>query len=1005
MHVPHERAVYLFIWLIILFLTVFGYSQTDSTLANSYFANGENLNHKNAYDSAAVEFRTAGKLYETIANSTGNEKFWIKAIDSYLSAANSLQNISEYDTCKYLIEKSLAIGRNHIGENNLVVGKCYYHKALINKDLGNYRDADKELDISGTIYKSLPDVPVKTWGSWNNLKGVIKYYLTEFDLAIPFYEKALECYADPANPDSIRIANVYSNFGLVYYKKFEFDESIRFQQKALNIRRELFGENDISIGFSYNNLGIVYQSNGDFDKALHYHQMALDILIAHIGDNNIDAAGLLYNIALDEYELKKYEDALKNAQRSVNLRKAFLGNDHPDIAWSYVLIGTTLDQLGQPDAAIDTLNHAIRIFQKSIGKRNEFVAYAYSRLAKIYNNQNAYVSALETIQKGMDSHRKDDRVTHYLTNPSDDELPINGNLIQLLCAKTITLMALINNGNDANKPTDKLLELAFETANITIKKFNEFVYLNSDDQNSITELDQFFNLYPAGINAGLELYRKTGNQQYLIESYNFIKQSKYISLRKMLEESKARRFAGIPDSLLLVEKNLRRSLVKTRLEIDELTFEEKSEVNNTQLTELQNRLFALNLDHRNLINSFKNKYPKYYQLISPESDVPLTELQSQLSDDEAVIDYFYYDNTLFAAVITANDIQINKQTIDDTFDETIDKHFNALKHIDFEDYRNTGTALYNTLVYPLKNQLTGIRKLIIIPGGKLHYIPFESLLTNSAVDNGFSDLPYLLRDYQISYHYHSSLIKRNKTVSGFTQPVDFVGFAPVFTDGEDIQASSIIKSSIFEYLKGLLDYRSVTVDGKSFVGLPYSAIEIRKIHQLFVDQKLKTTIFLNNESTEAQFVSIARQANIIHIATHGLINANNPSLSGLLFYDVTDTTSIDDGIFRSDEAFNLNLNADLLVMSSCESGIGKLKKGEGMIALTRGFLYAGARNIIHSLWKVNDKHTSELMVELYNNILNGQDYGEALHNAKLKLIAGERTAFPASWSSFVLIGR
>lgn len=305
----------------------------------------------------------------------------------------------------------------------------------------------------------------------------------------------------------------------------------------------------------------------------------------------------------------------------------------------------------------------------------------------------------------------------------------------------------------------------------------------------------------------------------------------------------------------------------------------------------------------------------------------------------------------------------------------------------------------------MKNQLTGIRKLIIIPGGKLHYIPFESLLTNSAVDNGFSDLPYLLRDYQISYHYHSSLIKRNKTVSGFTQPVDFVGFAPVFTDGEDIQASSIIKSSIFEYLKGLLDYRSVTVDGKSFVGLPYSAIEIRKIHQLFVDQKLKTTIFLNNESTEAQFVSIARQANIIHIATHGLINANNPSLSGLLFYDVTDTTSIDDGIFRSDEAFNLNLNADLLVMSSCESGIGKLKKGEGMIALTRGFLYAGARNIIHSLWKVNDKHTSELMVELYNNILNGQDYGEALHNAKLKLIAGERTAFPASWSSFVLIGR
>ncbi|MEZ4762852.1 MAG: hypothetical protein R3C26_06505 [Calditrichia bacterium] len=108
------------------------------------------------------------------------------------------------------------------------------------------------------------------------------------------------------------------------------------------------------------------------------------------------------------------------------------------------------------------------------------------------------------------------------------------------------------------------------------------------------------------------------------------------------------------------------------------------------------------------------------------------------------------------------------------------------------------------------------------------------MLTNSAVDNGFSDLPVFVTGLPDFISLSFILIKRNKTVSGFTQPVDFVGFAPVFTDGEDIRASSIIKSSIFEYLKGLLDYRSVTVDGKSFVGLPYSASEIRKIHQLLV---------------------------------------------------------------------------------------------------------------------------------------------------------------------------
>jgi CHAT domain-containing protein len=105
------------------------------------------------------------------------------------------------------------------------------------------------------------------------------------------------------------------------------------------------------------------------------------------------------------------------------------------------------------------------------------------------------------------------------------------------------------------------------------------------------------------------------------------------------------------------------------------------------------------------------------------------------------------------------------------------------------------------------------------------------------------------------------------------------------------------------------------------------------------------------------------------------------------------------------------LNADLLVLSSCESGIGKLVKGEGLMALTRGFLYSGARNVIHSLWKVSDKETSQLMIELYRNILNPregsepwQGYAATLREAKLSLIAEETTAFPASWSSFVLVG-
>jgi CHAT domain-containing protein len=110
-------------------------------------------------------------------------------------------------------------------------------------------------------------------------------------------------------------------------------------------------------------------------------------------------------------------------------------------------------------------------------------------------------------------------------------------------------------------------------------------------------------------------------------------------------------------------------------------------------------------------------------------------------------------------------------------------------------------------------------------------------------------------------------------------------------------------------------------------------------------------------------------------------------------------------VLFSSEIYNLELNADLVVLSSCESGIGKLVMGEGVMALTRAFLYAGARNIIYSLWEVSDRHTSQLMIDLYKHILSDQGYSRALQAAKLKLIEEEETAFPKKWSGFVLLGR
>jgi CHAT domain-containing protein len=145
---------------------------------------------------------------------------------------------------------------------------------------------------------------------------------------------------------------------------------------------------------------------------------------------------------------------------------------------------------------------------------------------------------------------------------------------------------------------------------------------------------------------------------------------------------------------------------------------------------------------------------------------------------------------------------------------------------------------------------------------------------------------------------------------------------------------------------------------------------------------------------------------VLHFATHGFVNSERPELSGLVL--AQDTTGGEDGVLYSGEIYNLKLNADLVVLSACETGLGKIQKGEGIIGLTRALLYAGAKNMIVSLWQVADESTSDLMVDFYKNSLENKGqiaYSEALRNAKLKMISEGRYAHPLYWSPFILIGK
>lgn len=192
---------------------------------------------------------------------------------------------------------------------------------------------------------------------------------------------------------------------------------------------------------------------------------------------------------------------------------------------------------------------------------------------------------------------------------------------------------------------------------------------------------------------------------------------------------------------------------------------------------------------------------------------------------------------------------------------------------------------------------------------------------------------------------------------------------------------------------------SLTVLRNSLVNLNWAASEVETISDLFSGDA-----FVNSDATEEVFKEKVQNAGIVHLATHTLIDDENPLYSKMVFSN--DQTSVEDGFLNMYELYNMDLNADLVVLSACNTGYGKIVRGEGIMSMARGFIYAGCPSIVMSLWPVDDYSTSVLMKNFYNGLANGLDKDEALRQAKLEYIQNcdESKADPFYWAGFVEVG-
>lgn len=343
--------------------------------------------------------------------------------------------------------------------------------------------------------------------------------------------------------------------------------------------------------------------------------------------------------------------------------------------------------------------------------------------------------------------------------------------------------------------------------------------------------------------------------------------------------------------------------------------------------------------------------PELSSLVTVSSVTP-DKLQSMVGPKEVLVEYYYEGNDLYAFVMDHKQLQATR--LDDTgLVDQVRAFRREVENPDSTDWQGLSKALYTRLWQPIAASV-GDKNVIIVPHGVLHYLPFIAL---EAPDG-------------------TLLIQHNGT-------------------------RMLPSASVLEYLHPVVRKKQmpILVLGDPDLGDPrydlkYAAQEAAAIADMVPDSHL----LLRKQATETNFKKASDLFWRIHLATHGNFDADKPLDSGL--YLTKDATN--DGVLTVGELYSMKLNADLVTLSACETGLGKVANGDDVVGLTRGFLYAGARSIVASLWSVDDKATSELMESFYSN-LNNMDKEDALRKAQFRV----RNDFPHPyyWAAFQLTGR
>ena len=848
---------------------------------------------------------------------------------------------------------------------------------LVNLQLSEFRIALQYLSEALLLAKTLQDGGLEA--SIETVIGGAHDVLGNIKDSREHYERAISLARTYKNTASA--ASALNNIGKLYNDAGDFERALDYYLQSLPLFEQ---PNRRAITLS--NIGVAYCGLGEFEKGIDYFQQAVSIL--RTGNDRNAESYTVSNIGYAYKGLENYEEALKHFEQARAMQQK-TGNRAQE-AETLDLTGAVYSEMGQPEKALALHQQALEIQRGTQNIRRE--AISLRNLGHVY-------SLLRQPQKALKHFDQSLSILRTIGDLNGAALALEGR------ARAEQQLGDLGASRKSIEESLSLIE--------TVRAHSGSQQLRASYLASREKAYEFY------VDLLMQLDARDAGKGYAAEALKASERGRARSFMELLNEAHVDIREGVNRDLIKRERELSQSLnAKAQREI-QLTARRG---NQQEIDTLRKELSALEDEYQQLQAAIRKSSPAYAALTQPKP-LELKEIQHQLDPNTILLEYSLGDERSYLWAVSIDSFNtyelpkraeveaVAKQVYDSLTARSVSKSLETpmqrqqrVAQAD-EQFEQLARQLSNMILRPAVRVL-GRKRIVIVADGVLQYIPFAALTNpKSAVAE-----PLVVQHELITLPSASTLAVQRRNLAGRKPAAQMLAVVadPVFTTN-DPRLPKTMSPVPPGGAAAAVDTRRIEHSTDSLgqlriQRLPFTRQEADQILAIVpgptnlkaVDFSANRSLAISNELSKFRYV---------HFATHGYFDSARPELSAIVLSLVDQHGNPEDGFLRSHDIFNLKLPAELVVLSACETGLGKDIRGEGLVGLTRGFMYAGARRVIVSLWNVNDKATASLMQRVYVGILKNKNTPAAsLRAAQIEMWKQKQWQAPYYWAGFVMQG-